>query len=343
MTNAERARKAVEHAEDAKLDIPGGVRRLLLRQALSVPEIIEALKLQPRHEKAVTAAIDGLEDVGLALERRPDGRVLLSSDIAPGGEAAVTVRDRGDGWKVMGFTSDNHLGSKHERLDVLNKLYDLYAAEGVRHVFQAGNWIEGEMRMNRHDVKIFGLSNQIDYWVENWPQRDGITTHYVAGDDHEGWYQQREIIRIGEYAQERAEKMGRRDLKYMGYVEADVKLLTKSGASTPMKILHGGGGSSYAYSYVLQKTVEAFQGGEKPSILCDGHYHKFDFCYPRNVYAFMPGCTEDQSIFMRKRKIEAHVGGVIGWLKQDNTDGHIERFRVEWVPFYDLGYYERRF
>jgi predicted phosphodiesterase len=259
----------------------------------------------------------------------------------PGGLHTVRVGDRGDGWKVFGFTADNHLGSKHERLDVLNALYDLFAAEGVTAVFNGGNWIEGQSRFNQHDIKVYGLESQLRYFIDNYPQRPGITTYYVAGDDHEGWWQQREQINIGETLEAKAIRAGRTDLRYLGYVEADVQLRAKAG-STAMRVMHGGGGAAYAYSYVLQKQVESFQGGEKPAILMMGHHHKFDYCYPRNVHAFMPGCTEDQSIFMRKKKIEAHVGGVIGWLKQGD-DGAVERFRAEWLPFYNRGFYERRY
>jgi predicted phosphodiesterase len=260
---------------------------------------------------------------------------------APGGRHTVRVADRGDGWKVMGFVADTHLGSKHERPDVLKALYDIFAAEGVTHVFHGGNWIEGESRVNRHDIAVFGLESQLRHFIDTYPARKGITTYYVAGDDHEGWYQQREQLNIGATLQEKAEKAGRHDLHYLGYVEADVELKARKGSAV-LRVMHGGGGASYAYSYVLQKTVEAFQGGEKPHVLCMGHHHKYDSCYPRGVHAFMPGCTSDQSIWMRKKKIEACVGGVLAWMKQA-PDGSVTRFRPEWLPFYNRGYYERRY
>jgi predicted phosphodiesterase len=268
----------------------------------------------------------------------------LSNPSQPGKFNIIQMQDRGDGWTVMGFVADTHLCSKHCRLDVLNSLYDIFKAEGVKDVYHGGNWIEGESRMNRYDISVFGMDNQLDFMIDNYPSRDGIITHYVAGDDHEGWYQQRESIHIGAYLEMRAKKSGRNDLHYLGYLEADVALKAPgTWAAVPMKIMHGGGGATYAYSYVLQKVVEAFQGGEKPSILCVGHHHKFDYNYTREVHAFMPGCTEDQSIFMRKRKIAAHVGGCIAWVQQDKRDGHITRFRIEWIPFYDKAFYETRF
>lgn len=259
----------------------------------------------------------------------------------PGGEHTVRLADRGDGWKVVGLVADTHLGSKHERLDVLEELYTIFAGEGATHVLHGGNWVEGESRFNKHDIKVFGMEGQLRYFIDNYPKRDGVTTAYVSGDDHEGWWQQREALNIGQALEDKARAAGRKDLRYLGYVEADIELKARKGSAV-LRLMHGGGGASYAYSYVLQKTVEAFQGGEKPAVLVMGHHHKFDYCWPRSVHAVMPGCTTDQSIFMRKKKIEAHVGGVLAWIKQA-PNGAITRFRAEWLPFFDRGYYERRY
>jgi hypothetical protein len=101
--------------------------------------------------------------------------------------------------------------------------------------------------------------------------------------------------------------------------------------------------SAYAYSYTSQKIVESFQGGEKPDIVFGGHYHKWDYCYPREVHFIQGGCTCDQTMFMRKNKIAAHVGYVNVELQQDAGDGHLTEVLAGWKPFYDRGYYEKRF
>jgi hypothetical protein len=46
------------------------------------------------------------------------------------------------------------------------------------------------------------------YAIENYPQRKGITTHYISGDDHEGWWIHRECVNVGEYFEMRAKKAG---------------------------------------------------------------------------------------------------------------------------------------
>lgn len=288
----------------------------------------------------VKAAISAMHSKGFNVELEAD-HATLSGDVKPGAAQPLIIHPQGNyknGFRTFGVCGDNHLGSKHERLDVLHTLYDLYANEGVTDVFNTGNWIEGEARFNKYDINVYGMDRQLDYFIENYPKRPGITTHFVAGDDHEGWYQQREQVEIGRYCELRARGAGRTDLEYLGYMEADIQLSGPEGGSAWMKVMHPGGGSAYALSYAAQKLVESFQGGEKPQVLLYGHYHKFDYNYAREVHCVGTGCTVDQSLFMRKNKIQAHVGGCLIRINQ-GPDGIINRFQVEWVPFYDRKFY----
>jgi hypothetical protein len=47
-------------------------------------------------------------------------------------------------------------------------------------------------------------------------------------------------------------------------------------------------------------------------------------------------------MFMRKKRLQAHVGFVTVKIKQD-SGGAVERFAVEWHPRFDRGFYEKRF
>lgn len=313
------------------------LRKLLSKSERTIEELADSLSLPP---KDIRTALDVLRSTGYIVRLQPDGHARMG-DIAPGGRIVHRLADYRSGNRVFGACGDNHLGSKHERIDVLNALYDLYAAEGVTEVYNTGNWIEGEKgKLNFHDISVFGMDAQVDYFIKVYPRRKGITTFFVAGDDHEGWYQQREAVEIGRYAMLRAQQSGRQDLVYLGYGEADVELKAKRG-SRIMRVVHPGGGSAYALSYSLQKLVESYQGGEKPAVVLAGHYHKFDHNYYREVHIVQAGTTCDQSVFMRKQKIQAHVGGCLIRLNQA-PDGRITRFAVEWVPFYDRGYYVKK-
>jgi hypothetical protein len=211
--------------------------------------------------------------------------------------------------------------------------------EGASAAYDAGNWIEGESRLNRHDIAVFGLEAQVAYFLEAHPK--GLTTYFVAGDDHEGWYQQREQISIGRFVEDKAKAAGRNDLKFLGYVEGDILFKTEFGTTAKMKVMHGGGGATYAISYPLQKAIESLQPGEKPDILVLGHHHKLHYSYIRGVHAVMPGCTADQSIYMRKRHIEAHVGGCLVYMRQHPQGGFITDFVPRFRTFFDRSFTQR--
>jgi DNA-binding transcriptional regulator YdaS (Cro superfamily) len=319
-------------------EIESSIRKQIKRAPVSPDELAEGLGIGSSQVRRMLAAMDRR---GVLLVEHPDGRFEMAStiNIAPG---RFELRSKPGVEQLYGITSDNHLCSKYSRLDVLNAAYDHFARRGITHVFNAGNMIDGEARFNKTELLTApGMDNQIDYWIDNWPVRKGITTDFIAGDDHEGWYAQREGIEIGRYMESRAKSAGREDLHYLGYAEADVSLRCGSGASV-MRVVHPGGGSAYATSYTAQKLVESYQGGEKPHVLVIGHYHKFEHGYPREVHCVQAGRTEDQSLFMRKRKLSAHVGFLEMRIIQDAA-GVINRFGVEWFPFFDRGFYEKRF
>lgn len=325
--------------ENSEPITPEKIRGLLRKGPKATEELANALDCSP---KKVLAAIEEMKGRGVMLLLTPNGLHDLGDSVVLESESRE-IEGKEELWThVFGFTTDNHLCNKHSRLDVLNIAYDHFENEGITTVFNAGNWIDGEARFNKTElVTAPGLDHQLDYLIDKWPVKKNIETHFIAGDDHEGWYQQREGVEVGRYLQLRSEESGRHDLKYLGYGEADVKLSFKQGSSV-MRVVHPGGGSAYATSYTDQKRVESYQGGEKPQIELVGHYHKFNYGYPREVHTLQGGCTTDQSLFMRKKRLQAHVGYSIIKIKQDEV-GAVVGFSLEWHPFFDKGYYEKRF
>jgi biotin operon repressor len=321
----------------ARDTIHDDIKRLLKKQPLSDVEIADSLDVSP---KRIRDAVQEMASRGILLMQTVDGRHGLMDSIAiPPGKSSV-AGNRGDWTHTFGVTSDNHLCNRNSRLEVLNAAYDHFEREGITTVYNAGNWIDGEARFNKSElIAAPGMDSQIDYMIDKWPVKKGITTHYVAGDDHEGWYQQREGIEIGKYLEMRAIEQGRDDLHYLGYGEADVALNYGSGSAI-MRVVHPGGGSAYATSYTEQKLVESYQGGEKPHVILMGHYHKFNQGYPREVHTIQCGTTMDQSLFMRKKRLQAHVGFLVVKIKQDDA-GAVSRMGVEFFPFYDKAYYQR--
>lgn len=315
------------------------IRKVLKKGPMSTESLAQALSSTP---KTVLKTIEDMKAKGALFLTTPNGLHDLGDSVLLERGSSEVKGDKGEWTHIFGFTTDNHLCNRHSRLDVLNKAYQHFQREGIEIVYNAGNWIDGEARFNKTElITAPGMDHQLDYMIDNWPAYKGIETHYIAGSDHEGWFQEREGIEIGRYLQMRAEQAGRDDLKYLGYGEADVALRFGSGSSV-MRVVHPGGGSAYAISYTDQKRVESYQGGEKPQIELVGHYHKFNYGYPREVHTLQGGCTTDQSLFMRKKRLQAHVGYSIIKIKQDEV-GAIAGFAVEWHPFFDRGFYEKRF
>lgn len=250
---------------------------------------------------------------------------------------------RPDNTFLFGACGDQHVGSLYHREDVCADLYSRYAAAGVQAVFNTGNWIDGEAHFNRHDLVAHGLDTQARLLAEVYPRVPGIETYAVWGDDHEGWYRQKDGIKVGSYVEGVMRSCGRDDWHDLGFMEAHVDLVNaNTGKIAKLAVVHPGGGSAYAHSYRPQKIIESYEGGEKPNVALYGHYHKLDCGLVRNVWYLQTGCCEDQTPFMRKKSIEAHVGGCMVHLEQDPETGAITGFTPSIWRYFNTGYYNNR-
>ena len=283
-----------------------------------------------------------VKSVGLKLDRteKPDGQSPkhdVPLDAPAFGYLPIKAFDDSD-WHRFGLVSDTHLACKESREDALHAQYDIFVKEGITTVLHAGNIVDGYVpRINGASVLCTGIDDQAQYVIDKYPARKGMVTHFITGDDHEGWWQ-KEGFNFGAYLAYLAKDQGRHDLNYIGHVEADVEV--KSGSkSTIIKVQHPGGGSAYARSYAGQKQVESFQGGEKPAILVQGHYHVSNYSIDRNVHIIgMPG-FQDQTIFARKKRLRMEVGGALLEFKTD-SQGAVTRCRLEFSLFFDRGYHK---
>lgn len=323
------------NVQSKRNDIPLSEQVLILikNKKMSLYELSNTLNVAP---KMVEAAISDLKATNRMVDEYEDGFEMAKSIIPTREYLKIPMLPEKE--IGFGFVADTHLGSKYERLDVLNALYDRFSDYGISTVYHGGNWIDGEARFNKYDIYVHGVEAQVNNFIENYPQRKGIKTQIISGDDHEGWYVQREHINIGQYMENMARNAGRNDLIDLGYMERDIELKQKNGSAI-LRVIHAGGGSAYALSYSTQKYAESLQGGEKPKIILVGHYHKFDYNYAREIHIIQGGCTCDQTPFMRKRKLQAMVGGCVIWIRQANN-GVITSLKIEWMPLYDKKFYE---
>lgn len=316
--------------------------KILQAKPLSIEDIAIKAKLS---KSEVRRNLSNLKLSGYLVEKIGDkwqiGRTPHAVSKSVSKDLSITSEE--DNTFKFGFLGDTHLGSKYERLDVLNDLYDIFELEGVQTVFHQGNWVDGECRLNRHDLTVHGVDAQLRYLAANYPKKKGIVTYAITGDDHEGWWAHNEGIDVGARLENIMHSEGREDWVCTGYMEAYIKLINANTKKTNNLLsMHPGGGSAYAVSYRPQKIVESFSGGEKPAVLLIGHYHKLSYNMIRGVHAIQTGCTQDQTPFMRKKGLDAHVGGGICTLSQDPKTGAIYRCIFDSFNYYNRGFTSNR-
>jgi hypothetical protein len=328
---------------------------------LTVPEISaklrEMLKRAPAHLHAaadklavpvfaVEDAIAYAQDKGALIVER--GGMLHLDDTPALGITRDAYAKRElitakDGTFEFAIATDMHLCSKYERLDCLNDFYDQVEQRGITTVLNAGNWIDGEATFNRNDLLVHGMDAQMQYLAAHYPQRAGVTTLAITGADHEGWYARREGVDVGRYAENVMRQNGREDWHDIGFMERSLPLNHySSGLGSRIHVMHPGGGSAYAISYTPQKIIESFDGGDKPAALVLGHYHKADYLYTRNVHAMQGGCFQDQTVFMRQKRLSAAVGGCFVKITVDPRTGAFVECSYTFRNYFVKSYYDGR-
>lgn len=293
--------------------------------------------------KTILDEIDRIKQSGLNIVRSGDSFAIMgSAEPAFIGGPTLTLESRKDNTFTFGAVGDLHAASKYCRWDVREDLYKRIANSDAQCVLDTGNWIDGEASFNRFDLEAHGLDEQVKLLATRHPKIKGLHTYAVWGDDHEGWYVQREGIDVGRYAESVMRSYGH-EWTNLGFMEATVILKNRnSGAVATLAVVHPGGGASYATSYAIQKIIESLEGGEKPNVGLYGHYHKMWSGIIRNVFVLQTGTAQEQTPFMRKKKLEAHVGGCLVKLEQDPETGGIIGFTPTMWKYYSQGFHQGR-
>ena len=322
-----------------------------LRKAKRLPKTLSELcDLLDRGPAVVKMALTKLKERGLLIEVEGDSLLQTAAPQRIIEPLEVTPTDIGEGIYLAAFGAggDLHIGHQTHRKDVTKALYTRWGRERdmlemeIFDVYLTGNILEGppRKRINLHDLAPGGhtLDGQIELLLESIPEIPGLRTRFITGDCHEGWWQQESGFEVGKYIEDRVREAGRTDIEYLGFLHREIVYECPEGDCV-VELFHPGGGSSYALSYAPQKIVESIQGGTKPDVLLLGHFHKAEYLPGyRNVHVLQTGCCCDQSTYMEKKRLAAHVGGwtVRMWL--DRT-GLIREFTPSFYGFFDRAFY----
>jgi predicted phosphodiesterase len=238
--------------------------------------------------------------------------------------------DYGDKHVKIGVFSDPHLGHLLYRPDVLRHAAKNFNRQNVDFIVNCGDTLEGMSGRDGHILELdkIGASAQLDYATNEFNEFGDKKVYSIESDgSHSGWFRSKGNmgLDIGKELEQHTE-----NYIFLGYDEQDLKLDN----GLRIRLTHPGSGTAYAISYKLQKYIESLGGGNKPHLLFQGHYHKAEYIFYRNIHAFDAGCLENQTLFMKKKGTPAHVGY---WIVDVyvNKDGNIDRLKNEFVPFYD--------
>ena len=267
------------------------------RGNISVPELADLGDCSPRK---VREGLAELSSRGYQLGEVEDERGVVLHKPNPSQNNLHPGLFEGEE-QTFGVVSDTHLGSKEEALEELHVAYDVFADNEVTEVLHAGDLVAGKgiYRTQDSEIKVFTLDSQVEYAVENYPEKDGITTHIIGGNhDLEGQAGKVGFDPVAAFARERD------DVNYLGQFSG---WLGCHGGSW-IHLMHGSGGMSYAYSYKAQKLAEAYPPGRKPALGIYGHWHVEGNFTVRNIKVMFPGCFEWQSYFMLRRGLQPVVG-----------------------------------
>ncbi len=190
----------------------------------------------------------------------------------------------------------------------------------------SGDLTEGMSNRAGHvyELSHVGYSAQKAKAIEWLSKLPADLPKYVIDGNHDRWYMIGQNIGA-DIVQDIADKVPN-----MTKIGSDTGFVNINGIV--IQLWHGGDGAAYARSYRIQKIVESITGGKKPNLLITGHDHKEIYLVERNIHCIGAGSIQQQTGFMRGKRLSANVGMWIVELTVNS--GRIVRCRPEWIPFY---------
>jgi len=225
------------------------------------------------------------------------------------------------------FITDTHMGGTCFHQDVWEAIVKEINTSNVDMIFHTGDVVDGtnSSRMDCiYDLTHIGYSAQKEYAIENLSMLEAPI--YAVSGNHDRWYIKSAGARIVDDIANNVPNM-----TFLGDDMADF-IIENGERPIRIRLWHGEDGSSYATSYRVQKLVESFSGGDKPSILLCGHTHKQIAMVERNIECISGGAVCFQSNWMRSKKMANHTGFYI--VDFTFNERGIVKFSPTWYPFY---------
>jgi predicted phosphodiesterase len=265
------------------------------------------------------------------IERREQDRMRLESELKRRLENYhdVSTDDFFRGGYRFIACGDNQFGSRYDRHDLIEKMFEIAQREGISDIYHTGDFFDGfkVYAGQEYEQDFRGADEQLEHGLNSWPKVKGIRTRLISGN-HDNSFVKRCNFDICQHFVD-----ARPDCELLGRDQAVVPV-DVDGTTIKIGLLHPDGGSSYALSYKSQKHVESISGGQKPHILLIGHYHKAVLLPSyRSLAVIQTGCLQSQTPFMRRRGLAAHLGFWI--VEVRTTKVGLARVATEFIPFFE--------
>src|SRR3990167_11398733 len=159
----------------------------------------------------------------------------------------------------IGILADTHIGHKKFDEGFMKYASEVFAKEGIKDVYHAGDICEGMSGRPGHvyELQHIGFSAQVGEAERLFSKYFKDFQIYSITGNHDQWFKYKADngADVGEELQHRLP-----NFQYLGENEAHIKL----GPKAELMLFHPGDGTAYATSYKMQKLTESFTGGEKP-------------------------------------------------------------------------------
>ena len=248
-------------------------------------------------------------------------RILAGKKVKP----KILVKNISDNVFTVGIVADTHLCSTHEKLNELHTFYAILKKEGIDTVLHAGDYLAGwkVYRGQENEVHTFGVKNQAQYVIDNYPKVEGITTYFISGNHDLSWWTLAGIDPGELIAGQRP------DMIYLGQYQGEVRV-----NKIKIRLMHADG-NAYALSYKAQKISEQIPSGQKPQLLLFGHWHQAFYFFYRTIHIMNCGCFEGQSSFLARKGINPIIGGWTAEIRvAEDRRNTILSFRPCFIPFF---------
>jgi hypothetical protein len=225
--------------------------------------------------------------------------------------------------------SDTHLGSKYCLRDQLKDFVHHAYEQGVREILHPGDVLDGMYKHGMWEVSHSGLDAQAQDLFETLPHLPGLSYRAITGN-HDFTFTEASGVDVGDYLTNFFQKRGREDLHFYGNRGAFLRV-----KGAVVHLWHPRSGVSYARSYAIQKHIEKYSSGEKPSLLLAGHWHVYVHCLERGVHGIAcPTFQGGGSAFSKSLGGAPAIGGLIlSWgLTEHRT---MRDFVLEYRTYYE--------